>query len=203
MNILLTAFDPFHNAPLNSSQQVMIKIAGLDLSPFELRTCLLPTTYRGSADLLIAAIDELSPRAIIMLGMHGGPPIIRLERLAVNVNDTPTPDNTGEIATARAIALDGVPQHETTLPIDEMLAALREASIAVELSHDAGRFVCNHVFYIARMRIEQARCDCLAGFIHLPRVDESRAMGLPLSVMSDGVTRCLRIVRDHLLGAPK
>jgi pyrrolidone-carboxylate peptidase len=69
-------------------------------------------------------IDELDPRAIVHLGLAAGRARIALERVAVNVMDFDTPDNTGYRACNEPCVVGGPPAYFATLPLPEILQML-------------------------------------------------------------------------------
>jgi len=80
----------------------------------------------------------------------------------------------------------------STLPIKAIVAALWQADLPAAISHSAGTFVCNHVFY-GLMR-ELARNTAIrGGFIHVPRLPEQArhaadgSPGMPLDAMVRGL----------------
>jgi len=54
--------------------------------------------------------------------------------------------------------------------------AMRAAGIAAEVSHTAGTFVCNHVFFTA---LDAAEPGVRAGFIHVPWASGQAPSGQP------------------------
>jgi pyroglutamyl-peptidase len=70
------------------------------------------------------------------------------------------------------------------LPIDRLVRALRRARIPAAVSHHAGTFLCNHVFYVA---LAETRVPC--GFVHLP---PTSAVSLPAQIRAvDALIRSL------------
>src|SRR5947199_236944 len=79
-------------------------------------------------------------------------------------------------ATGRLIDPDGPIGYWSTLPIDEMLMALKGRDIPSIITNHAGAYVCNHVFYTARREIERLGRDLPSGFIHVPLMTEQEAV---------------------------
>lgn len=78
-----------------------------------------------------------------------------------------------------------------------MHAALDEAGHAVSYSDDAGRYLCNQLFYVA---LECLQCQSIpipAGFIHLPLERD-----YPTPRVIDGLSRIIRILKDPPAGPP-
>ncbi len=70
-----------------------------------------------------------------------------------------------------------------------MLAALRDAGIAGEVSQTAGTFVCNHVFYGLMHTLERRRTmhGVRGGFIHLPVLPEQGTPNMDLDQLQRGL----------------
>jgi pyroglutamyl-peptidase len=197
MTLLLTGFEPFGDRAVNSSQQVVERLA---VSRPDLVTAVLPTEYAESARRLAALIAQHQPDAVICLGVAQPRPAINLERVALNVDDAPVADNSGDLACGRMIAADGPVAYWSTLPLDAMLAALRARDIPAVISNHAGVYVCNHVFYSLRHLMEQGKRAVPCGFIHLPALRESAESpsGLSLDVMLAAVEICLEVAQEQI-----
>jgi pyroglutamyl-peptidase len=63
------------------------------------------------------------------------------------------------------------PEYACTLPLDAMEAALIGASVPVERSGTAGRFVCNDMFYRLMHWSATAALDVPCGFVHVPHLE--------------------------------
>jgi pyroglutamyl-peptidase len=82
-----------------------------------------------------------------------------------------------------------------------MREALIQRGISAIISDDAGAYVCNHVFYLARHEVECLGIGSLCGFIHVPQMSENTGVGarpifgLALGVMMEAVECCLKVGR--------
>ena len=116
-------------------------------------------------------------------------------------------DNAGKRPTDKAIARGGPAAYFSTLPVKAMVAALQEAGLPASVSHSAGTFVCNHVFYglmhtlATRRELKHTR----GGFIHVPWLPEQGTPSMPLDEIVRGLrlaVRCaMRVETDAALGA--
>src|ERR1700712_4435308 len=104
MALLLTGFEPFGDLAVNSSQQVVERLAAL--RP-DLITAILPTEYAESTRHIQALIAQHQPDAVVCLGVAQARAAVNLERVALNVDDAPLADNSGDFAAGRMIATDG------------------------------------------------------------------------------------------------
>jgi pyroglutamyl-peptidase len=177
--VLLTGFEPFAGASLNPSEQIVNSLKSRQIAGVELHTAVLPVVFTESSELLRHLIKLHNPDVVICLGQAEGRREISFERVAINLDDARLADNAGRTVTDQPID-DGGPEAKfTTLPVKEMVAAVRAEGIAAGLSTTAGTFVCNHIFYA--MQHALAETAVLSGFIHVPLMTEQAAdfTGLP------------------------
>ncbi|MBQ4627663.1 MAG: pyroglutamyl-peptidase I, partial [Clostridia bacterium] len=145
MKILLTGFDPFGGEKINPSWQAVCAAAEkIDFA--EVKTLLVPTEYFTSVKKAVTAIGEFSPDVVVSVGQAGGRASVSFERVAVNIIDSDSPDNTG----LRLHSLNcegGADKIFSTLPVEDMVKAVNASGLPAYVSESAGRFVCNHLFY--------------------------------------------------------
>jgi len=168
MKVLLTGFDPFGGESLNPSWEVVRQLAQDDVEGITLITVQLPTVYGASLKKVTTSINLYKPDVVIALGQAGGRPDISIERVALNINDAPIPDNEGNQPIDTSIVDGGPAAYFSTLPIKRMVAELRSEGIPASISNSAGTFVCNHVMYGILHYIAEQRLPTRAGFIHIP-----------------------------------
>jgi pyroglutamyl-peptidase len=114
------------------------------------------------------ALRKIQPDVLIMLGEAAGSEQIRLETTAFNEVDFRIPDIAGRQPPARPVVPGAPGSLSSTLPLERIEAQLSENGHVCRLSHDAGRYLCNQVFFVARHFLEARAIPCRAGFIHLP-----------------------------------
>src|SRR5215208_3145274 len=206
MVILVTGFEPFGGIEVNPSQAI-VESLGRDSASRRhatLVTEVLPTEFRAAGDRIVALIREHRPDAVLSIGLAASAASIRLERVALNLNDALRPDNGGDLATGRLIDPAGPIGYWSTLPVDAMLSALRERDIPSTITNHAGAYVCNHVFYTARHEIERLGAGIPSGFIHVPLMTEQDATPLPgaatlpLEIMIQAIECCLDEVAGRI-----
>ncbi len=165
MKILVTAFGPFGGRTENASS---LALRGLKKAFPDLRTRVLPVDTVVAPMRLRRAIRELEPDAVVMLGEAAGSKRIRLETTAWNELDFRIPDNAGRQITAQPVVAGSPESHPSTLPLQTLYEKLDALGHAVSLSDDAGRYLCNQLFYIAAEILGKGHKNCPSGFIHLP-----------------------------------
>jgi len=170
LKVLLTGFEPFNNAKLNPSEQIVTHINSDDVDGAQIITKVLPVGYFESARELLALVEEHQPDAVISFGQAEGRTAITVERFAVNMDDASIADNFGVKRTDQKIHEDSPTAFETTLPLKELVAAIKAEGIPAAVSLSAGTFVCNHIFY--EMQRALAGKNVMSGFVHVPLMTE-------------------------------
>ena len=165
MKILITGFEPFGGSSENSAHLAM------DLLPektdrHELIKETLPVVYYKSIDKLKKLIDKYQPDAVICLGQAAGAFAIRVERVAVNLDDTNADDNEKNLHVDKTIVENGPDAYFATLPTREMMDASNKVEVPANLSYTAGNYVCNHIMYGLLNYIKDK--NIIGGFIHIP-----------------------------------
>ena len=172
LKVLLTGFEPFNNARLNPSGELVNQIKADSVEGAHISTAVLPVAYSESASKLLALIEDDDPDVIICFGQAEGRISITPERFAVNLNDASIADNSGEKRVNQRIALDSPIAFESTLPVSDLVDALKEVGIPATSSLTAGAFVCNHIFYELQREL-QGKAK-MSGFVHVPLMKEQQ-----------------------------
>jgi pyroglutamyl-peptidase len=168
----------------------------------------LPCVFAAALPALHAALATHQPHWVLALGLAGNRSAISVERVAVNLVDARIPDNAGAQPVDQAVVAGGPAAYFTGLPAKAIVARLQQAGHRAELSHSAGSFVCNQVFY----GLMQALATCPAGqdpvvggFIHLPPLPEQAARHPAAQAMAlDAQVAALRLAIDLVVsGAPE
>lgn len=165
--VLLTGFEPFGGDAANPSGDAVRVVAERWNGPETLVTDVLPVTFAGAAARLRDLIGIHQPAVVIATGLAGGRAAVTPERVAINLADARIPDNAGHQPVDEEVVAGGPAAHFATLPVKAITAAIRDAGAPASLSHTAGTFVCNHVFYVAADEASR-REGMRAGFIHVP-----------------------------------
>ena len=165
--ILILGFESYGGRSLNPAEQVAKALDGRDIAGHPVLGRVVPVRYDGLAGEVGRHIDETVPRIVIGIGLWPGEPMIRLERLAVNIADFEIPDNAGALVNA-PIEPGGLAAFEVTLPIREIRDALLDAGIPCRLSGSAGTFLCNALMYNALKACAGRTPAPATGFVHVP-----------------------------------
>ena len=193
--ILVTGFEPFGGEAVNPSAQVARALHGRRIGGAAVVGIVLPCAFGEAVHMLRDALATHRPQLVLALGQAGGRGDLSLERVAINLDDARIADNRGAQPIDEPVQAGGPAAYFTTLPVKAMIAALRQAGHPASLSHSAGTFVCNHVFY-GLQHLLAGQGSVRSGFMHLPYLPEQAerhagAPGLALDTMVHGVAAAL------------
>jgi pyroglutamyl-peptidase len=196
--VLLTGFEPFNKEPVNPAWEAVRLLAGWGEDGFTVEARQLACVFGQSIAELAAAVNEYNPSIVIAVGQAGGRCDLSVERVAINVDDAPIPDNLQRQLVDQPVIPDGPAAYFSTLPI-------KAAGLPASVSQTAGTFVCNHVFY-GLMHIACARqkaggfAPLRAGFIHIPYLPQQAARhpGAPSMALQDVVEGLKIAIRTAL-----
>ncbi|MEU2872480.1 pyroglutamyl-peptidase I [Streptomyces olivoreticuli] len=189
--VLLTGFEPFDGETVNPSWQAVRAAAERPPEGIEPAVAQLPCVFGAALDALRAAVTATGPDIVLCVGQAGGRPDVTVERVAVNLDDARIPDNAGARPLDEPVVPGGPAAYFATLPVKACVAAVREAGLPASLSHTAGTFVCNHVFYGLMHLAATERPGLRGGFVHVPYAPEQvtdRALpSLPVAAAAEAL----------------
>lgn len=183
--VLVTGFSVFPGAPVNPTE-ALARLLSLDpptegLEVFQAE--ILPVEYAGLADRLSAIGRAFRPDIVIQFGLARRAIGFRLEGLARNSLKHARPDNQGHLPASEQIC-DGPESWTSTLPLNAIADDLQAAGLPVEWSDDAGGYLCNMAFALARSATCEGLQGGMTGFIHVPPLPEDALEGeLPVSAV--------------------
>jgi pyroglutamyl-peptidase len=189
-SVLLTGFEAFGTTPVNPAEQVARHLDGEEVGGAKIVSRIVPNTFFTCIAVVQAAIAELRPDVIVMIGEYGGRAMITVERIAQNLNDGARyglRDNAGKLLQDVLTVPDGPVAYRTTLPIRAMVRAMRDAGIPSDISDTAATFCCNHLMYGILHHIAAEGLDIRAGWVHLPHLPEVAALERNLGAPSMSV----------------
>jgi pyroglutamyl-peptidase len=142
--ILLTSFDTWMpHQKSNSADDLLDKISGIASLPYSLTFLRkLPVDFQLAPLQVIAKIIELQPDVIICCGMAESRSELTLESCAMCEEET----------------------LRTNVKLEELLTDLT----ITQISHDAGKFVCESLYYsvLKYLKNQHLKIKCI--FVHVP-----------------------------------
>ena len=167
---LLTAFEPFSSRPRNASAMVLDAMCTPAVA-----TRLLPVVFDALADE-VAALLDMRPEILILMGESGQRNKVHVERIALNVLDAHgRADNRGVLCRERPVVADGPLARLATWDAERVVEVLRSCGVPAHKSYHAGSYACNQVLYLALSQAERMRLDIPIGFLHVPSKHPSPA----------------------------
>ncbi|KAK3416791.1 pyrrolidone-carboxylate peptidase isoform X2 [Eucalyptus grandis] len=209
VTINVTGFKKFQGVPENPTETIVN-----NLKSFVEKKGLPPGVTFGTCTVLEAAGDGALPMLFkvmesgissdgstcdaqvvwLHLGVNSGAHKFAIERQAVNEATFRCPDELGW----RPQQLPIVPEdgkisrtRQTSFSTKAILEFLKKKGYDVTLSNNAGRFVCNYVYYHSLRLAEQRGSRSL--FVHVPpfsRIDEETQMNFVASLLEAIASSC-------------
>ncbi len=182
--LLITGFDPFGGQSVNPSWAVAEALPDV-IGEYRLVKLQISTVYGTAAQAVLAKAAECNPDAILCMGLAGGRKAVTPEVVAINLREATIPDNAGVKYENTPIIPDAPAAYFATLPVREMVCAIREQSIPASLSYSAGTYVCNDVLYTLLHHYHGT--STRVGFVHVPFLPTQAGEGQPSMPLEDTV----------------
>lgn len=199
--ILVTGFEPFGGEKINPAAQILKRLSVRNGT--EVVTREIPTVFGVSAKTVQDAIVELMPKAVISVGQAGGATGIRVERVALNLDDAKHPDNAGNCPNDTPIDPQGPLAYWATIPVRQVVEAIRQRGIPADISYTAGTFVCNHAFYSTCHFVHTHKLPIMVGFLHVPylpqqTIERTAVPSMSEDCMMTALDAVVRVVAESL-----
>lgn len=185
--LLVTGFDPFGGESVNPAREAVLRLPDA-VGGYEITKLEIPTVFGLAAETVLQAAEELCPHAILCVGQAGGRSAVTPEVVAINLREASIPDNAGNIPVNTPVVENAPAAYFATLPVRDMVQAVKECGIPCTLSYSAGTFVCNDLLYTLLHRYRDT--DVQVGFVHIPYLPEQAREGKP-SMELDTVVEAL------------
>lgn len=179
--ILVTGFDPFGGQPVNPAREAVLRLPDT-VGGYEITKLEIPTVFGLAAETVLQAAEELRPHAILCVGQAGGRSAVTPEVVAINLREATIPDNAGNIPVNTPVMENAPAAYFATLPVRDMVRAVRERGIPCALSYTAGTFVCNDLLYTLLHHYRDT--EVKVGFVHIPYLPEQAGEGVPSMELS-------------------
>lgn len=171
--VLLTGFEPYGGRGINPAAEVVTQLDGCEIEGHRVVGRLVPVSFARLRRRIEELVRDTDPAAVVSLGLWPGEPVIRIERVAVNIADFEIPDNDGMLVVDGLVTPAAAVALASTLPLRAVERALLQAGVPARLSTTAGTFLCNATLYSALQACGSAGPRC--GFVHLPYLPEQVA----------------------------
>uniref|UniRef100_A0A0R0EZU1 Pyrrolidone-carboxylate peptidase n=1 Tax=Glycine max TaxID=3847 RepID=A0A0R0EZU1_SOYBN len=201
ITIHVTGFKKFQGVPENPTEAIVN-----NLKEYVERRGLPAGVTLGSCTVLDVAGDGALPQLYqtmesaisktdsLHLGVNSGAVRFAIEHQAANEATFRCPDELGWQPQQLPIVLEdgGISQtRKTSMHVDAILKSLKKGAYDVMISGNAGRFVCNYVYYHSLRFAEQKGNKSL--FVHVPlfaRIDQETQMRFTASLLDAIASAC-------------
>lgn len=194
--ILLTGFMPFGGEKINPSWLAVEQAKTPEGA--QLVKCELPVTYLGAPQMLRDWMDAHQPDCVVCVGQAGGRKVMTVEQVAINLMDAGAPDNDGFKAEDLPVVEGGENALFSTLPVKQMVQAMKDAGVPAARSLSAGCYVCNCVLYSALHYAKEKGLQTECCFVHVPfipqQVEGKDAPAMPLSDIVCALDAALAVI---------
>jgi pyroglutamyl-peptidase len=170
MRVLITGFGPFPGAPFNPSAALAKALARRRRPAFagmERTAHIFATTY-ASVDCDLPKLVARNPDIVLMFGLAGRRRHVCIETRARNAVSVLFPDASGHRPQRGAIARGKPAALRGNAPYAALAGATRTAKAPARLSRDAGRYLCNYLYWRASERAGHDKP--LVQFVHIPPI---------------------------------
>lgn len=170
MLVLITGFGPFPGAPVNPSAMLARALARRRRPAFAAldRIVHVFATRYESVDRELPKLLAQKPDIVLLFGVAGRRRALCVETQARNAVSLLFPDASRRRPRHGVIETGAPPVLKGNAPFARLVGAARTRLAASRQSRDAGRYLCNYVFWRA---LEQTRGSrTLVQFIHIPSV---------------------------------
>ena len=192
--LLVTGFDPFGGQPVNPAREAVLRLPDT-VGDYKIAKLEIPTVFGLAAETVLKVAEELRPHAILCVGQAGGRAAVTPEVVAINLREASIPDNAGNIPVNTPVMENAPAAYFATLPVRDMVQAVKERGIPCALSYTAGTFVCNDLLYTLLHHYRDT--DVKVGFVHIPYLPEQAGEGVPsmeLNTVVEALTAMIGIL---------
>lgn len=173
ITLLITGFGPFPGAPINPTAALALQLARRRRPAFaEVR--LIPHVFRTSYAAIERDLPELvarhRPDGVLMFGLATRTRHLRIEMRARNAISQVFADAERRKPTAHKLSAGGPALMRVRAPCPSLLSAAHTAGVPAAFSHDAGRYLCNALFWRALEAAAKRSGPAVVSFVHVPRL---------------------------------
>ena len=191
--LLITGFDPFDGASINPSWEAVKRLPE-QIGNWQLTKLEIPTVFGLAAKTVLDAANDLQPDAILCVGQAGGRDAVTPETYGVNLRHARIADNAGNKPLATPIVQGAPASYPATVPVHDMVRAVRAQGLPCRASYNAGRVVCNDLLYTLLHHYQGTNTK--VGFVHIPYLPEQTKDGAPSLSLEQSVAALIAAIRE-------
>ena len=201
VRVLVTGFGPFPGVPENASASLAQALGQCPAVPgVEHFTAIVPAMWADARAVARDAVASVRPHAILHFGVSKRSAAFEIETRAVNIGG-PKEDCRGVARPGIPLDPSGPPVLQSTLSPLALLRALRQDGFPAQLSRNAGRYLCNALFYWSLA--DASAAGPLVSFIHMPALGQDTDVQprLTMETAAAGALVLIRASARAVLGA--
>jgi pyroglutamyl-peptidase len=166
--VLLTGFTQFGPHAANPSEEIVRRIGAAPPRGVALATLVLPVEYRTAFGPVRDVLDREEVDAVLHVGLAAARTSVEVERFALNWRGGAQADESGLVLDGEPVDPAGPAAYLSSLPVGDLVAAIRAAGAPCGASSHAGTFLCNQVLYQTLRHADTHGRGVRAAFIHVP-----------------------------------
>jgi pyroglutamyl-peptidase len=170
MRVVLAGFGPFPGAPVNPSgalARALVRSRHPALAGLRRTASVFATSY-AAVDRGLPKLFAEKPDVVLVFGLAGRRREVCIETRARNAVSVLFPDASRHRPSRSAIKLGGPAALPGHAPFVQLVSAVRARKVPARLSRDAGRYLCNYIYWRALEHAPNGRP--LVQFVHIPAV---------------------------------
>jgi pyroglutamyl-peptidase len=170
MRVVLAGFGPFPGAPVNPSSllaQALLRSRRPALAGLRRTASVFATSY-AAVDRGLPNLFAEKPDVVLVFGLAGRRREVCIETRARNAVSVIFPDASRHRPSRSVIELGEPAALTGHAPFVGLVSAVRARKVPARLSRDAGRYLCNYIYWRALERALNGRP--LVQFVHIPGV---------------------------------
>ena len=170
MRVVITGFQPSESHPVNTSWEVKNALSD-HVGGIELIREDMIGSYHHSIEYIDRMIQKYHPDAFICMGQALRRDYLSIEKIGINYAYEErdwAKDDDGFVPKGMTLVEGGPDGIFSNLPIDKMVAKVKEAGFPCEMSLTAGAIGCNNALYCVMYLIKTKYPNMMGGFIHVP-----------------------------------
>lgn len=169
--VLVTGFGPYPRVRINPTGQLAMRVGAskrFGRLGLAVAAHVFETSYAAAGRDIGPLLERLQPVACLHLGLAPRSPMIRIETRGENRTRRLAVDVKGRLPGRRSLVPDGPAMLRGSPVARPALAATRRAGLPARLSHDAGAYLCNAVYFWSLDAARRGGHRRPILFVHLP-----------------------------------
>lgn len=207
MKVLLLGFGPFPEIKNNHTSSIVKYIETHQGNiGLQIRSGILQVSFDKCRAQIEKQIIDYKPDAVILVGIKFSSATINLEKVALNVINSQSPDSEGTIIKDKLIIPGGREAYFSAFDLNLLRDRLTNAGIQSIVSYHAGTYICNQAYYLACNLLHKLNLNTnpRALLIHVPLLPSQlppgyENYGIVYSTSRKAVRLCLEVLRDELI----